>query len=158
MLHQPQNNFERKFYFVSQKVCWMSASSPYWTVVGFQHYAASTLNRTVEVVLIRKYPIENHPWNIAVFCFKTGAQIGTSNYSICFLFCLNAIGTLNKVRIQRIWENFSSQGLTAQVEFLNYSKLGLRPNLIKVMPLLNILSQFSGNCWASESKQFKFWK
>jgi hypothetical protein len=70
-----------------------------WTVTGCQYYKDVHATRIEDAVLIKKFPIANHPWNIAVF------------WKEC------QIGTLTAPRIGDIYPTFPDSGIHGKIVY-----------------------------------------
>jgi hypothetical protein len=71
-----------------------------------------------DIVHISKHPIENHPWNIAVFDSSS-----------------NQVGTLTAPRIKAIYQEFPLHGITAKVTGFIYDSYGQISQLkIRILP------------------------
>jgi hypothetical protein len=93
-----------------------SVEGQFWSVVGSSHYPRASQVTHGTLLYVLKHPIPDHPWNIGVFESSTGEQIGT----------------LNKNRIKKVYTLFPDAGYKATVEFIQYAKFALRPNLLKI--------------------------
>jgi hypothetical protein len=106
--------------FIMDNDALVSEAKKFWSVVGCSHYHAAASVIVGSPVTIRRHPIPEHPWNIAVFN-QSGEQIGT----------------LTRGRIGRIYERFPEQeDLRGRVEFLGFAKYGLLPNIMKIKVIL----------------------
>jgi hypothetical protein len=88
-----------------------------WTVTGCRHYVVGSI-KIGQILHIAKHPIENHPWNIAVFDSSA-----------------NQVGTLTAARIKAVYEAFSNEGVDALVIGFIYDCYGQISQLkIRLLP------------------------